>query len=104
MTNQEKIHAQAADVILAAAEQSGLLREVAEALCCFDRWPVPSHSPLNGWHPSFVLRDTLAAAFDDHTCTPAVVMEDFYGEGFSPTFSDAELAPYLRNPQAADTP
>jgi hypothetical protein len=91
MNFDEKI--QAADVILAAAEQSGLLQAVAEALCAFDKYP-------KDWAPidhAAALAHALASEFADAICTPGVVLECDYGEGFTPAFSAAELAPYMKS-------
>jgi hypothetical protein len=92
MVQEEKIHISAAVLTVAAAGKSGLLREVAEALCSFDRLQsIPCC--CDGPH---ALCDALADAFDDHICTPGIVMESYFGEGFVPSFNDTELAPYLK--------
>ena len=89
VTPIEKAHNNAAALIVAAAEKAGLLREVAEALCFFDK----SANPLC----ACALRDEIVEQLDDLICTPALVMESFHGEGFSPRPpSDAELEPYLK--------
>jgi hypothetical protein len=63
---------------------------VAEALC-FDRSSNPSYQCR-----ARELRDTLAEKLNDLICTPGIVMEEFYGDGFDPgAFSDAELASYM---------
>jgi hypothetical protein len=91
-SQEEKIHINAATLIVAAAEKSGLLREVAEALCYFNQQSRPTADC-----PACALRDVLADLFDDHICTPGEVIEAFYGEGVCPSpLSDAELAPYLK--------
>ncbi len=95
MTTNEEVknhHTSAADVIVAAAKQSGLLNEVAEALCFIDK-----HGEID--HPGMAcaLYDELAEAFDDHTCLAVIMIEGFYGEGFCfGPFTEAELAPYLK--------
>jgi len=85
-------HPTAAGLIIAAAEQSGLLREVAEALRFIDTTPAPEVYCRTCW-----LRDQLAEAFDDHTCLPAVVLESFHGDGIGiGPYTDLELKPYLK--------
>jgi hypothetical protein len=92
MTPIEDADNNAAALIVAAAEKVGLLREVAEALCFFDK----SAYPLFACR-ACALRDEIAEQLDDLICTPALVMENFHGEGFSPAPpSDAELEPYLK--------
>lgn len=92
VTPIEKAHNNAAALIVEAAEKAGLLREMAEALCFFDK----SANPLFGCG-ACALRDEIAEQLDDLICTPALVMESFHGEGFSPAPpSDAELEPYLK--------
>ena len=81
----------AAEVILAAAEKSGLLREVAEALCTFDQRIMPTSASARAAEG---LCRALASEFVD-ICTPGVVLECDFGEGFTPICSDADLAPYL---------
>jgi hypothetical protein len=90
---EDNIHTSAAALIIAAAEKSGLLREVAEALCCFNQYKRQGF--LCG---PCMLRDDLADEFDTHVCFAAGLLENFYGEGFTPFFSDAEVAPYLNSP------
>jgi hypothetical protein len=84
-------HTTAARLIIAAAEQSGLLREVAIALRFIDIHETP-------WPrcPTCELRDELADAFDAHACLPDGVIERFHGDGICiGPFTDQELEPYL---------
>jgi hypothetical protein len=83
----------AAALIVAAAKKSGLLREVAEAIYCFDQHQIPTPSCSDG---SEVLCDVLADLFDDYFTTPGSVLKAYFGNGFEPgPYSDAVLAPYL---------
>jgi hypothetical protein len=94
MTTYEKVknrHINAIALIVAAAEKSGLLKEVAEVLCFDDQNPNPA-----GDCRACELYERLAEAFDDHTGLAAGVLESFHGEGFTISpYTDAELAPYL---------
>jgi hypothetical protein len=87
----ENPHNTAAALIVAAARQSGLLHEIAEVLRYID------HTESPGMCRTCALRDKLAEDFDEHAGLPAIVREDFYGDGFDIgiTYNDAELAPYL---------
>jgi hypothetical protein len=75
MTHDEKIHTSAAALIVAAAEEAGLLRKVAEALCCFSQRVLPPEKEAAG------LKHALATELVD-VCTP--------------NNSDAELALYMQ--------
>jgi hypothetical protein len=93
LEQEKKVRISAAALIVAAAEKSGLLREVAEALCFFDKHrgdviPCACDGPD-------ALLDALADAFDDHICESAIVVESFFGEGIDVIVNDAEVAPYL---------
>jgi len=89
MAHDKKIHTSAAALIVAAAEKSGLLREVAEALYSFNHiLPTPIDNCPHDC-PAEALCNALASEFDDHICTPGIVMESFFGEGFAPA------APYI---------
>ena len=86
------INTNAAALIVAAAEKSGLLKEVAEALCFIARHG-GDRSQVDA-----VLND-LADAFDDHICGPAITLENLYGEGVEVgPFAENELAPFLQIP------
>jgi hypothetical protein len=89
MSDPKDYHTNAAALIIAAAETSGLLRDVAEALYFSNEHP----DCCNG--PSCLacgVLDKLADDFGEHIS----VGYDFYSEGFClPSVSDAELAPFL---------
>ena len=89
-TEEVKNRVSAADVILAAAKQSGLLNEVAEAMCFIDKHPDDVSSAC-------ALYEGLAEVFDDHVVwLPSNMIEGFYGDGICiGPFTEAELAPYL---------
>jgi hypothetical protein len=80
----------AAALLVAAADKSGLLASIAEALCFINKHPDPDYRMRE-------LQDALIDAFDGHVCLPAITLEDFYGEGFDVgPLGAAELAPYLK--------
>ena len=82
-------HDNAAALIVAAASQSGLLRDVANAL----RQSQEIHD--SGCLACGVLKE-LVENFGEYCSLPGY---DFYGEGFCVTeYPDAELAPFLRVP------
>jgi hypothetical protein len=90
-------HNNAAALIVVAAKKSGLLNEVAEALCF-----------INKTSNIFDCRECeiyerLAEAFDEHTGLTVGVLESFHGPGVGVgPFTADELAPYLveGNPNA----
>jgi hypothetical protein len=91
--NEKNYHTSAAAMVVAAAEKSGLLKEVAETLCFIDKNP---GGPEAVMCRACMIRDDLAEAFDDHVCLPAITLEGIYGDGFGlDPYTDAELAPYL---------
>ena len=93
MTTEEQIHTNAAALILSAAGKSGLLDEVAKALCFFNTTPNPSAGCR-----ACALRDALVGAFDECICTPAIAVESFHGEGVSPPpFGAVELMSYVKH-------
>jgi hypothetical protein len=96
MTKEEAIkemknrHENAAALIVAAAKKSGLLNEVAEALCFIDKT-----SNIFDCRACEIY-ERLAEAFDEHCCLAALTLESFHGEGICVgPYTDAELTPYL---------
>lgn len=89
---RNNFHNNAAALIIAAAKQSGLLRDVANAL--------HHNSVISGGVDCLacgVLQE-LTEEFGEHCIAPGW---DFYGEGFCiPEYSDEELRPYLQVPFA----
>ena len=69
-------HSSAKALLVEAAEQSGLLREIAELL-----WFASKHEQPPGWCPQCELFERLADAFDDHTTLPDTVGEAVFGGG-----------------------
>ena len=95
MIHDEKIHASAAALIVAAAEEAGLLRKVAEALCCFNQRVLPPEKEAAG------LSHALATELVD-VCTPDVWLEINIGEwALALQYSDAELALYMQPASSA---
>lgn len=90
MTDPKNYHTNAAALIVAAAEKSGLLKNVAQALCFVDTFKNPA-----GDCPVCAIVEELTGSFDALILEPASVIEGFYGEGVEVRFTDAELAPYL---------
>jgi hypothetical protein len=78
-------HTDAAALIVAAARKSGLLADVAEALCIISKHPNPSFGC-----PACDILDKLADEFDDHVCTASIVIENRYGG--IPQVTDDEVA------------
>lgn len=72
MTN---MHTSAKELVIKAAELSGLLNEVATFL-----W-FTSRQKLVGRCLPCELAAQLTEAFDDHICLPAICAENIYGEG-----------------------
>jgi len=89
-------HYNAAALIIAAAEKSGLLRDVAQALRCADTGdgrPDGYLACADNCLACAVL-EQLVDRFGDECRHPRA---HHYGEDFElPKYSDAELAPYLR--------
>ena len=87
----------AADLIMAAAKDSGLLDEVTAALCFFETYR--SRQIWNHICPERELRDVLTDAFDEHIGIPHGVIEYNFGkdapDDLSGMFTAEELAPYL---------
>jgi hypothetical protein len=47
----------------------------------------------------------LTDGFDEHICTPALVWEEFFGEGAGvPSCSPEEISPYLSKPPLGNIP
>jgi hypothetical protein len=65
-------HSNAAAMIIAAAKKSGLLDDVAEALCFLDKNPTQSDCG------ACELLDDLADAFDEHACFAIGTLSQFY--------------------------
>jgi hypothetical protein len=92
-------HNNAARLIVMAAEKSGLLQEIAQALHFADK------TPWNMDCFACALRDELIEAFDDHTCLAGIVLEGFFGDGFDfQEASEEEIAPYLGVSSFSSTP
>jgi hypothetical protein len=80
----------AAALIVSAAEKSGLLDDVAEALLFIDKRPIPEDDRAGA------IRDYFAGRFNEHICTPASIVEDFHGDGIAiGPFTKDEIAPFL---------
>jgi hypothetical protein len=87
------IHDNAAALIVAAAKKSGLLEEVAEALCFIDK--TPNSLDAAGCR-ACELYERLAEAFDEHCCLAQGVLATFHGDGVDTgSFTADELKPYL---------
>jgi hypothetical protein len=94
MNNKETMTMTATEVILAAAKKSGLLQEVAEALCLADEIANYNGSPVEPYQRAVV--EDLTKGFDDHICTAAVAVEHVFGGPVNGgPYTDAQLAPYL---------
>jgi hypothetical protein len=90
MSNQHNYHKSTAGLIIAAAEKSGLLADVAEALCFAAKHPGAVECA------ACMILEKLADEFDAHVVTASCAIEDLYGEGVGiGSFTDADLAPYL---------
>jgi hypothetical protein len=98
----DNFHTNAAALIVAAAEKSGLLEAVAEALCFIKKHPLPTGECCNGLCRACAIRDDLADRFDDHICSAPIVLESFHGGGIAVgPFTKDEIAPHLGNTGAA---
>ena len=88
-------HSNAAALIIAAAKKSGLLDEIAEALCFIDKTENPSFDCR-----ACELLDDLAEAFDEHAALPGITLEKFHGDGAAniPRYTEEELKPYFSVP------
>jgi hypothetical protein len=87
----QRVHNNAAALIIAAAEKSGLLRDVANAL----HYSSSSDNPVCLACGVF---EELTEQFGEYCTLPGY---DFYGEGFCISeYSDEELRPYLYVPFA----
>jgi hypothetical protein len=90
-------HNNAAALIIVAAKQSGLLDEVARALCFIDRVPNPSFDCR-----ACELLSDLADAFDDHVGGDSLAdgVGQFHGPSWEglPQYSEEELRPYFTVP------
>lgn len=85
------LHTSARALILAAAEKSGLLRGVAEALAFAHK----EGAPPFGCGPCELLGE-LTEAFDDHTGLPARTVASTYGCASEAVFvPDDEVRPFL---------
>ena len=76
MVETTDIHTSAKQLVIKAAEQSGLLQEVAEFLWFTSRLKMDDGRCL-----ACELVDELAEAFDDHIVLPHVFAERVFGEG-----------------------
>jgi hypothetical protein len=95
--DKANFHTNAAALIVAAAQKSGLLADVAEALCIVSKHPNPSF----GCAACDIL-DKLADEFDEHVCTAGIVVENRYGG--IPQVTDDEVAAFLGIPNDAAQP
>jgi hypothetical protein len=98
MKTRTNFHTNAALLIVTAAEKSGLLQEIAQALHYADKTHCdqPSGTVAREFCLACALREALIEAFDEHTCLASSVLESFHGEGFVPReASEEEIAPYL---------
>ncbi len=97
MSDPKNYHTNAAALIVAAAARSGLLKEVAEALCFIDQ----TDNPTFGCRACGIVEE-LTEEFDNNTGTPARVIATFHlddDDNFCiGPFTEAELAPYLPEP------
>jgi hypothetical protein len=91
----EARHTNAAALIVAAAKESGLLQEVAGALCFIDK--TPNSLDAAGCR-ACEMYERLAEAFDEHVLLPHSVLVTFHGDGVPDPdgmYTADELAPYL---------
>jgi hypothetical protein len=91
-------HTNAAALIIAAAKQSGLLDEIANALCFIDKVPNPSFDCR-----ACELLSALTDAFDKHVGDDSLADDtvgQFHGESWEgfPQYSEEELRPYFSVP------
>ncbi len=99
------LNTNAATLIVAAAKKAGLLGAVAEALCFINKHSLPAGECCDGLCRACAVRDALADKFDESICTPAAVLEDFYGDGVAVgPFTKDEIAPYLGTAGDQDNP
>ena len=75
------------ELIIEAAERSGLLKEVAYLIWFAKQYGTAPRCPI------CELVDELTEAFDDHICTPGIVGEHVYGDGHGGGPSDIAPAP-----------
>ena len=94
-TDPKNYHTNAAALIVAAAARSGLLKDVAEALCFIDK----TDNPTFGCRACGIVEE-LTEEFDNSIGTPARVIGIFHLDDnfYVGPFSEAELAPYLPEP------
>jgi hypothetical protein len=88
----------AAALIIAAAKQSGLLDEIANALCFIDKVPNPSFDCR-----ACELLSALTDAFDKHVGDDSLADDtvgQFHGEAWEgfPRYTEEELRPYFSVP------
>jgi hypothetical protein len=96
VVNSPDYHTNAAALIVAAAAKSGLLKDVAEVLCAFDK---RTDVCCNLNCSACLLLENLVDAFDDHTCLAALTWEGLTSEGVEvPECSKEELAPFMAIP------
>jgi hypothetical protein len=107
MTTRPNFHTSAAMLIVTAAEKSGLLQEIAQALRYADKthYDMPDGTVAREFCFACALREELIDAFDEHICLASIVLESFHGEGFVPhEASEEEIAPYLGISSSTSTP
>jgi hypothetical protein len=94
----ENFHTSAALLIVTAAEKSGLLQEIAQALHYADKthYDQPPGTVAREFCLGCTLLDAMTAALDEHRGEAVMTLEGFYDKDF--VFRDAsedEIAPYL---------
>jgi hypothetical protein len=86
MRTKANFHANAARLIVTAAEKSGLLQEIAQALRFVDQthYEMPDGTVAREFCFACELRTALIEAFeiDDHASLVSNLLEAFHGEGF----------------------
>jgi hypothetical protein len=95
-------HSSAAALILCAAQESGLLKNVTEMMLARDKYTE------EGIHvsdcPQCELLRLLTEAFDEPACLPSDVWSEFYYGTDMPSYPAVELKPYLTKPGLSDIP
>ena len=84
MKTGANFHTNASLLIVTAAEKSGLLQEIAQALRYADKthYDQPDGTTAREFCLACVLRERLIEAFDEHICLASLTLESFHGEGF----------------------
>jgi hypothetical protein len=82
MTQEKNYHTSAKELVLLAAEQSGLLKHIAEGL-----WYANKHGTIREWCIACKMLEELTGEFDAHVLLAHGVIEDLWGGGL------ADIAP-----------